>query len=103
MNFADAEKMLSGCYGNVSLNISFIENVISIILLLITNQFRHSILHHKVKMQYVHFRFHTNYFILPRKIPEEIRRQSVFFNNLKNSVIFKQPLTMEVERLEIGQ
>ncbi len=31
-------------------------------------------LSHKVKTQYVHFRLHTNYFLLPWKIPEEISR-----------------------------
>ncbi len=31
-------------------------------------------LHHKVKMQYLHFRSHAEYFLLPWKIPEVIRR-----------------------------
>ena len=30
---------------------------------------------HQVKMQYLHFRFHANYFLLPWKIAEEISRQ----------------------------
>ena len=37
----------------------------------------------KVKMQYVHFRLHVNCFLLPWKIPEEISRQSMRFNNSK--------------------
>ncbi len=28
----------------------------------------------KVKMQYVHFRLHPNYFLLPWKIPKDISR-----------------------------
>ncbi len=36
---------------------------------------------HKVKTQYVHFRPHTNYFLLPCKISEEISRWSMLFNN----------------------
>ncbi len=32
---------------------------------------------HKVKRHYVHFRLHINYFILPWKICEEIKRRSV--------------------------
>ena len=36
---------------------------------------------HTVKMQYVHFRSHTDYFVLPWKIPEEIGCQSVLFHN----------------------
>ncbi len=34
---------------------------------------------HKVKTQYVHFRLHT--ILFPQKIPEEIGRRSIFFNN----------------------
>ena len=34
---------------------------------------------HKVKTQYVHFRLHTNYFLLPWKIPEEISRWPILF------------------------
>ncbi len=30
---------------------------------------------HQVKMQYLHFRFHAKYFLLPRKIPEQISRR----------------------------
>ena len=36
---------------------------------------------HQVKMQYLHFRFHANYFLLPWKIPEEISRRSLLFHN----------------------
>ncbi len=35
----------------------------------------------QVKMQYLHFRSHANYFLLPWKIPEEISRRSMFFHN----------------------
>ncbi len=35
----------------------------------------------KWKMQYLHFRFHTNYFLLPWKIPEQISRRSMHFHN----------------------
>ena len=35
---------------------------------------------HKGKIQHVHFRFYTNYFLLPWRVPEEISRQSMFFN-----------------------
>ena len=38
---------------------------------------------HKVKMQYVHFRLHVNYFLLPWKIPEEVSRRSMLFNNYR--------------------
>ncbi len=36
---------------------------------------------HKVKMQYLHFRSHTDYFLLSWKIPEVISRRSVLFHN----------------------
>ncbi len=36
---------------------------------------------YKVKMQYVYIRLHTNYSLLPCKIPKESCRQSMFFNN----------------------
>ena len=36
---------------------------------------------HQVKTQYLHFRFHANCFILPRKILEEISRRSMLFHN----------------------
>ncbi len=67
---------------------------------------RWKILPHKVKMQYVHFRIHTNYFLLPWKITEEISRQSVLFNNSKAvPTIIKhmsiQPFTMGVDWSEI--
>ena len=39
----------------------------------------------KVKTQYLHFRFHAKYFLLPRKILEEISRQSILFQ-LKGSI-----------------
>ncbi len=39
------------------------------------------ILPHKVKMQFVHVRLHASYFLLPWKIPEEISRRSMLFNN----------------------
>ncbi len=35
---------------------------------------------HQVKTQYLHLRFHANYFLLPWNIPEEIRRQSMLFH-----------------------
>ncbi len=35
---------------------------------------------HQVKTQYLHFRFHANYFLLPWKIPSEISRRSMFFH-----------------------
>ncbi len=38
-------------------------------------------LSHQVKMQYLHFRFYVNYFLLPWKIPEEISRWSMLFHN----------------------
>ncbi len=31
----------------------------------------------KVKMQYMHFRLHSNYFLVPWKIPEEISRRLI--------------------------
>ncbi len=36
---------------------------------------------HKVKMEYVHFRSHAEYFLLPWKIPVETSRQSMLFQN----------------------
>ena len=37
---------------------------------------------HKVKTQYVHLRSHAEYFLLPRKVPEEISRRSIIsFHN----------------------
>ncbi len=36
---------------------------------------------HKVKTQFVHFRLHANYFLLPRKIPQEISTLSMLINN----------------------
>ena len=38
---------------------------------------------HKVKSQYVHFRLHANYFLLPWKIHNEVIRQPKLFNNLR--------------------
>ncbi len=35
----------------------------------------------QVKTQYLYFRSHTEYFLLPWKIPEKISRRSVLFNN----------------------
>ncbi len=35
---------------------------------------------HYVKAQYLHFKFHANYFLLPWKIPEEISRWSMLFH-----------------------
>ena len=57
---------------------------------------------HKVKMEYVHFTLHINYFLLPYKFPEEISRQSVFFNIYKGSIyhikhMSVQPFTMGVD------
>ena len=40
-------------------------------------------LSHKVKMQYVYFRSHAEYFLLPWKIPLEISRRSMIFHNLR--------------------
>ena len=36
---------------------------------------------HKIEMQYVHIRLYANYYLFPWKIPEEISRQSMLFNN----------------------
>ncbi len=36
---------------------------------------------HKVKTHFVHFRLHANYFPLHWKIPKEISRRSMLFNN----------------------
>ncbi len=36
---------------------------------------------HQVKTQYLHFRFHANYCVLPEKIPDELSRRSKHFNN----------------------
>ena len=47
------------------------------------------ILPDKVKMQYLHFRFYANFFLLPWKIPEEICRQSVLFNILRYYILFQ--------------
>ncbi len=64
------------------------------------------ILPYKVKMQYVHFRLHANYFLLPWKICEESCIQSRFFNNLKAvatilNIMYIQPFTMGVDWPEI--
>ena len=40
-----------------------------------------SFLSRKVKTQYLHFRLHANYFLLPWKIPAEISRRPMLFNN----------------------
>ena len=40
-----------------------------------------AVLPHKVKKQYVYFRLNASYFLLPWKIVEEIKRQSMLFNN----------------------
>ena len=45
------------------------------------NNARPNILPHKVKMQYVHFRSYTKYFLLPWKIREESSRRSLLFHN----------------------
>ncbi len=37
--------------------------------------------HWEVKVQYVHFRLHTNYFFVPWMIAEKINRQSVLLYN----------------------
>ncbi len=64
---------------------------------------------YKVEIQYVHFRLHTKYFLLPWKIPEEISRQSRLFHNkmAKWSIYYMkhiniQPSSMEVDWPEIG-
>ena len=36
---------------------------------------------HCVKTQYLHFKFHASYFLVPWKIPEEICRRSMLFHN----------------------
>ena len=36
---------------------------------------------HQVKTQYLHFKFHANYSLLPGKIPEEISTRSILFHN----------------------
>ncbi len=36
---------------------------------------------HKVRTQYLHFRFHANYFLWPWKIPDEISRRSMLSYN----------------------
>ncbi len=38
------------------------------------------VLLYKVKTQYAHFRLHTNYFLFPWKIPQEISRRSMLIN-----------------------
>ncbi len=43
----------------------------------------------QVKMQYLHFRFHANYFLLPWNIPEEISRQSMLFHNLRQYLPYR--------------
>ena len=36
---------------------------------------------HKVKMQYLHFRSHSEYFLLSWKIPQVMSRRSILFHN----------------------
>ena len=61
---------------------------------------------HKVKVQYMHFRSHTEYFLLPWKIPEEISRWLMFYHNYKGSIYYTkhmyiQPFSIEVDWPEI--
>ncbi len=56
-------------------------------------------LFHKVKTHYLHFRSHTDYFLLSWKIPEETTRRSILF--LKgvstiSHIMYIQPFSMEV-------
>ncbi len=43
--------------------------------------YRETVLSYNVKMQYVHYRLKTNYFLFPWKIPAEICRRSMLFEN----------------------
>ncbi len=69
----------------------------------------HSInLTHTVKIQYLHFRLHANYFPLPWKIPEDfLSKRSVFVNNLRHIYHIKhmsiQPFTMGMDWCENGR
>ena len=58
-----------------------------------------------VKTQYVHFRSHAEYFLLPWKIPDEISRRSVLFHSEAASIIsnimYMQPFRVEVYWPEI--
>ncbi len=47
----------------------------------LNNHLYYTYLPYKVNPQYVHFRLLANYFLIAWKIPYEISRQSVFFNN----------------------
>ena len=61
---------------------------------------------HKVKRQYEHCRLHTKCIVLPWKIPKEISRWSMLFNN-KGSIyhikhMYIQSFTIEVDWPEVG-
>ena len=63
------------------------------------------VLPHQVNTQYLHFRFHVNYSLLPWKIPEVTRRRSLYSSITKGSVYninhMIQPFSMGVDRSEI--
>ena len=48
-----------------------------------------SILPHKVKMQYLHFRSHAKYILLSWKIPEVISRRSILFHNWRKYLLYQ--------------
>ena len=62
---------------------------------------------HKVKTRYVHFRSYAEHFLLPWKIPEEMSRQSMLLSITKGNICHIKhmsihPFTMGVEWPEIG-
>ncbi len=64
------------------------------------------ILLHKVKTQYVHFRSHAEYILLPWKISEEISRWSMLFHTKGSYLPYEthisiQPFTMGVDWSDI--
>ncbi len=44
---------------------------------------------YKIKMQYMQFRLHVEYFLLPLKIPEEMSRRSMLFNNRREYLLYE--------------
>ena len=70
--------------------------------------FLFTFLPHNVKIQYVQFKSHTEYFLLPLKIAEKISIQSMLLCNLKgvSTISYKhtiQPFSMVVNWPEIGR
>ena len=50
---------------------------------------------HKVKTQYVHFKSHAEYFLLPWKMSEEISRRSMLFNITKGSIYYSKHMYIQ--------